>query len=90
MSTAVRTRIIQIGNSRGIRIPKPLLEQINFAENEEVDLILEANQIIVRPAYQARHGWGSAFKEMAARGDDEMLAGDISIATDWEEMEWEW
>lgn len=90
MTTAVRTSIIQIGNSRGIRIPKLLLEQMQLIENEEVDLLVEENQLVVRPVYKSREGWDSAFKEMAARGDDELLDGDIYIATESDSAEWEW
>lgn len=90
MTTAVRTSIIQIGNSRGIRIPKLLLEQMRFIENEEVDLIIEKNQLVVRPVRKAREGWSIAFKEMAARGDDDLLNDEVYIATEWDAEEWEW
>ena len=90
MTTAIRTSIIQIGNSRGIRIPKLLLEQMRFVENGEVDLLVEKNQLVVRPVHKARQGWDIAFKEMAERGDDELLDGDVYIANDWEAEGWEW
>ncbi len=90
MTTAIRTRIIQIGNSRGIRIPKPLLEQMRFVENEEVDLVIEKNQLIVRPVHKARQGWDLAFKEMAEHGDDGLLDWNTYIPTEWDEEEWEW
>jgi antitoxin MazE len=88
MSTVIKTRVIKIGNSQGVRIPKLLLEQTNLGE--EVELELQQNQIIIRPAYQVRHGWEEAFKAMAERGDDELLDGDVSISTTWDEEEWEW
>lgn len=88
MSTVIKTRVIKIGNSQGVRIPKLLLEQTNLGE--EVELELQQNQIIIRPAYQVRHGWEEAFKAMAERGDDELLDGDVSISTIWDEEEWEW
>ncbi len=90
MTTAVRTSIIQIGNSRGIRIPKLLLEQMRFVENEEVDLLVEKNQLVMRPVRKAREGWDAEFKEMAECGDDELSGWDTYIPTKWDEEEWEW
>lgn len=90
MTTAVRTSIIRIGNSRGIRIPKLLLEQMRFVENEEVDLLVEKNQLVVRPVRKAREGWDAEFKEMAEFGDNELAGWDTYIPTKWDEEEWEW
>lgn len=90
MPTTVKTRIIKIGNSQGIRIPKLLLEQVHLTENEEVELEIKQDQIIVRPLHEVRYGWESAFKEMAEHDDDKMLDEDVLIVTDWDEEEWEW
>ncbi len=60
MSTVVKTRIIKIGNSQGIRIPKILLDQTSLGK--EVELELQQGQIIVRSAYRARHNWEDQFK----------------------------
>ena len=88
MTTAVRTSIIKIGNSRGIRIPKLLLEQMRFTESEEVDLVLEKNQLLIRPVHKARQGWDIAFKEMAERGDDELIDDEIYNTRDAEGWVW--
>jgi len=92
MSTVVKTRIIKIGNSQGIRIPKILLDQTNLGK--EVELELQQDQIVVRSAYRARHNWEDQFKAMAERGDDRLLDGDVPIPTVWptvwDEEEWEW
>jgi len=88
MSTTVRTRIIKIGNSQGVRIPKLLLEQTGIGK--EVELELQQDQIIVRPAHRARHDWEDAFKAMAEQGDDALLDGDVVIPAAWDEEEWEW
>jgi len=88
MSTTVRTRIIKIGNSQGVRIPKLLLEQTDIGE--EVELELQQDQIIVRPAHRARHDWEDAFRAMAEQGDDALLDGDVVIPAAWDEQEWEW
>ena len=71
MTTVVKTRIVKIGNSQGVRIPKLLLDQANLGE--EVELALQQNQIVIRPAYRARHSWEQAFKAMAEHDDDKLL-----------------
>lgn len=90
MPTTVKTRIIKIGNSQGIRIPKLLLEQVHLTENEEVELEIKQDQIIVRPSHEVRYGWESAFREMAEHDDDKMFDGDMLVTTDWDEEEWKW
>ena len=86
MSTVLKARIIKIGNSRGVRIPKTWLEQLNF--QEEVELAVEPDQIVIRPAHHPRAGWDQQFRAMAERGDDQLL--DDPIPTEWDEGEWEW
>ncbi|MCJ7735944.1 MAG: AbrB/MazE/SpoVT family DNA-binding domain-containing protein [Anaerolineae bacterium] len=88
MPTAIKSRIIKIGNSHGVRIPKLLLEQSDLGE--EVELVLEDGQIIVRPSRRARHGWAEAFQTMAERGDDVLLDGDAPLSASWDEEHWEW
>ncbi len=82
----LKTHIIRIGNSRGIRIPKAMLEQLGGCE--EVELVAEEDRLVVRPATRPRAGWDEQFRAMAERGDDQLL--DESAATDWDEAEWEW
>ena len=83
---SVLTKIVKIGNSQGIRIPKALLEQVNLGE--EVELVVDGNQLILRPAGNPRQGWEAAFADMSEQGDDAVLDGDI-IDTDWDDQ-WEW
>ncbi|MDY7079774.1 MAG: AbrB/MazE/SpoVT family DNA-binding domain-containing protein [Chloroflexota bacterium] len=88
MPAVVKTRIVKIGNSQGIRIPKLLLDQTNLGE--EVELELQGDQIVVRPAYRARRNWENQFQAMAEQGDDKLLDGGVVIPTTWDEEEWEW
>jgi antitoxin MazE len=67
--------VIKIGNSRGIRLSKTLLERYNIRDT--VDLILEKGQIIIKPLSRPRKGWDKAFMEMNANGDDTLLINDI-------------
>jgi antitoxin MazE len=84
----MKARIVKIGNSQGIRIPKLLLERSNL--DEEVELEAQDNQLIIRSARQPRQGWESAFRAMAERGDDELLDKDLLAQTRWDEDEWQW
>lgn len=85
---SIRTRIIKIGNSQGIRIPKTLLEQSGLGE--EVELEVRDETIIIRRTEKAREGWEEQFRMMAAQGDDQLLDGDAPSLTTWDEDEWEW
>ena len=82
----MRTKIVRIGNSRGIRIPKPLLEEAGLIG--EVEIAVEDDALVIRPIKHPRQGWAEAAREMAARGDDELL--DPYVPTQWDLEEWEW
>ena len=85
----MKTKIIKIGNSRGIRLPKAILRQIGI-ENE-IDLQVEHDKIILKPIRSTRSGWREAFKEMSAKSDDKLLDGNETIfQSSWDEDEWEW
>lgn len=87
MTTAVRTHIIKIGNSQGIRIPKVLLDQSQLRDEVELELI--EGQLIIRPASAVRAGWDEAFRAMSANGDDQLLDAE-TITSGWDNEEWEW
>jgi antitoxin MazE len=84
----MKARIVRIGNSQGIRIPKPLLEQSGLGE--EVELEVQPRCIIIRAAAQPRAGWEAAFRAMAEHGDDALLDPESGTLTQWDEEEWEW
>ena len=84
----MNTRIVRIGNSRGIRIPKLLLEQAGLAG--EVEISVRDNSLVIKPARRPRAGWEAAFAEMAARGDDALLDEGTPSLTRWDDDEWEW
>ena len=75
--------IVKIGNSRGFRINKALLEKYNI--KDKVELILEKGQIIIRPIAEPRKGWDKAFRDMHTNGDDQLLMGDVFDDEDLEE-----
>ncbi len=81
-----KTRIVQIGNSKGIRVPKGLLEHAQLPD--EVELQAETGRLIVRAAQGPRAGWADAAKVMHARGDDRLL--DAGTSSQFDEKEWRW
>ncbi|MBI1902603.1 MAG: AbrB/MazE/SpoVT family DNA-binding domain-containing protein [Planctomycetia bacterium] len=87
MVNRMRTRIVAIGNSRGIRIPKPLLEQTGLSG--EVEICAEDGSLVIRCARRPRAGWAEAFRHMADRGDDAPLDAPPSL-TRFDEEEWQW
>ncbi len=86
--TVVRTRLIKIGNSQGLRIPKVVLEQLNLSD--EVELEVQENQLIIRPLLAPRYNWEEQFQAMAANEDDQLLDEVVPSLTTWDEEEWEW
>jgi antitoxin MazE len=84
----MRAKIIKIGNSQGIRIPKLFLEQTGLGD--EVELETQDDQIIIRPVTYPRQGWDEAFQAMAKRGDDQLLDDDLTASTKWDQEGWEW
>ena len=86
MKTVMKARIVQIGNSRGIRIPKVWLDQLGL--EDEVEVAVQKDKLVIRRAHRPRQGWNEAFRSMAERGDDHLL--DKLSATKWDREEWEW
>ena len=82
----VKARIVRIGNSQGVRIPKPLLEEAQLGD--EVELRAEAGRIVIERADAPRAGWAEAFAAMASAGDDALL--ELPTATVFDETEWSW
>ena len=83
-----KTHVIKIGNSRGFRIPKSLLEHAGL-ENE-VEMETHVGQLLIRPISQVRAGWDEAFKAMSTASDDKLLDESAHVMTDWELTEWTW
>ena len=84
----MRTSLIRIGNSQGIRIPKILIEQCHLGA--EVELEVEDKTLLVRAVTHPRQEWEESFRAMAAAGDDILLDGDLRRQSSWDEDEWQW
>lgn len=81
----MKASIVKIGNSKGVRIPKPILDQCGF--DKEVELEVINQKLIVKASKKMRANWEASFKEMAAHGDDQLLD---STGTEWQDEDWEW
>jgi antitoxin MazE len=82
----MKASLIKIGNSQGVRIPKPIIEQCGLAN--EVELEVRDRQLVIKPVRHPRQGWEKAFKAMAENGDDALLNPDAGNT--WDREEWEW
>lgn len=86
MGAVIRTQIVKIGNSQGIRIPKLLLKQSGI--RTEVEIEVHDDRLILRAVGRSRVGWEEAFAAMADQQDDVLL--DDANTTSWDASEWEW
>jgi antitoxin MazE len=84
----MKGRLIPIGNSQGIRIPQPLLDQAGLRDVVEIEV--EGDRLVIRAPGHPRAGWDEAFQAMAHQGDDALLDGGGLLPAQWDEKEWEW
>ncbi len=75
--------VIPIGNSKGIRLTKTLIEKYNIKDT--VELILEKDYMIIKPKTASRIGWDKSFKKMHDNGDDKLFVSDIFEDENFEE-----
>ena len=87
MSNVTKTRIVRIGNSRGVRIPKVWLDQLDLGE--EVELSVHADRLVIRPLHCARQGWEERIRvSLEKEGEEPPL--EEWPPTAWDSSEWEW
>jgi antitoxin MazE len=84
----MKTRIVRIGNSQGIRIPKALIEEAGLSG--EVEISVKGASLVIRSVVKPRAGWASAFESMARHGDDASIDQESLTSNLWDESEWEW
>jgi len=82
----MKAELVRIGNSRGIRIPKPLIEQCGLRDT--VDLRVEEDRIIISSERKPREGWSEAFRAAGPSDSDELLIPDLPNVFDNEEWQW--
>lgn len=85
----MKMQLIKIGNSRGVRLPKSVIEQVGLEDG--IELEVRSNEVAIRPAKRKpRAGWAESFKAMAEAGDDALIDGPLPSLTKFDEEEWEW
>ena len=82
----MKTRLVRIGNCRGVRLPRRLIDQAGLTE--EVELHAEPGRIVVQAIRRPRAGWAEAARRMRKRGEDRLL--DAPSRTRFDEKEWKW
>lgn len=75
--------VINIGNSKGIRLSKTILER--YSITDKIELVFEKEFIILKPKLEPRNGWDKAFKNMRKNGDDQLLINDVFEDENFEE-----
>ena len=82
----MKTKLVQIGNSRGIRLPKPLIQQAGLGT--DIELQVHNDSIIISSVRRPRSGWAAAARQAAVRGEDALL--DPVTPTRFDDEDWEW
>jgi antitoxin MazE len=85
MATLLKARIVRVGNSRGIRIPKVVLDQLDIGP--EVEMAVQSDRLVIRAAHRAREGWAKRFSDMAVQHDDRLV---LELPSQWDKSEWKW
>ena len=83
----MKTELVRIGNSRGIRIPKPLIEQCGLGNN--VELRVENDSLVISPERRPRQGWEEAFRAAGSAMNDERLLETVP-PNEFDRKEWKW
>jgi antitoxin MazE len=88
MGSGVKARIVKIGNSRGVRIPKLLLDQANLGN--EIEMEVQGDKLIIRAPHTPRQDWDRQFDKIAGLGNDKLLDSGALSTSSWDKDEWEW
>jgi antitoxin MazE len=83
----MKTELIRIGNSRGVRIPKPMIEEAGLTD--KVDLRVENQRLIISPERRPREGWEAAFRAAGPSTQDELLLESLG-ENEFDRKEWKW
>ena len=84
--TDMEIQVVKIGNSRGIRIPKSVIDQLYI--QDKLELEVHENEIVLKPVKgRVREGWRESFADMHGKGEDEQLVPELE---DEESFDWEW
>jgi antitoxin MazE len=84
-----KTKVIQVGNSEGFRVPKNILNELLLAKGDHVDMLIEDGKLIITPAKNPREGWSISASRLAENNDDALQISE-NIENDFDDSEWEW
>ena len=82
----MRARLIRIGNSVGVRLAKPLLEEAGLVD--DIEIRARGASIVITPLARPRAGWAEAAAQIAALRHTGLI--DEPVPTKFDEEEWEW
>ena len=82
----MKTRIVRIGNSQGIRLPRVLLNKAKLGN--EVELQAEPGRIMISNTTRLRTGWAEAARHMREKGDDSLIG--TPVTTRFDKIDWKW
>lgn len=83
----MKAKLVAIGNSRGVRLPRSVIEECGLGE--QIDMRVERGTVVLAPAPGTREGWDTAFVAVAEAGDDAPLMPD-TLANEWDDEDWTW
>ena len=84
----MKINLIKIGNSLGIRIPKPFLKDLGIFDS--VELIKKNKTLIIKPSQKnPREGWEESFRDLTMKNDD-IISESLNFSNKFDEEEWEW
>jgi len=83
--TLMKAQLVRIGNSRGVRLPKALIDQVGLTD--EIDLRIENNCVVIAPVRPPRSGWADAARQLSATKEETL---DGFAPTRFDEAEWQW
>ena len=83
----MKLELVRIGNSRGIRIPKPILKQCHL--QDVVEVRVEDDRLVIAPGHRPRQGWEEAFRAAGSSSGDPLLLDGLP-ATEYDREEWNW
>jgi antitoxin MazE len=83
----MKARLVRIGRSRALRLPKRIIEQCGFGDT--VDLRVVDGCVIITPVRRPREGWEEAFRAARSSSGDELLLDGIDDSS-FDREEWEW
>ena len=87
-SRIIKSKIVRIGNSQGVRIPHFLLQQLHLAN--EVEMSIQDDQLVIRAARKPRQDWEARFSRVLTAEEDSPGEENIPQLTDWDGTEWTW